>query len=236
MSALPRTLHVVVPCRDEAAHLPAHLDAMTRAVERCARAFPGTRVDVTVVLDGCVDGSARIVHEHRHRRPWLRVMHVDRGRVGAVRADGVRLARVDDVAPAADTWLAHTDADSCVPEHWLQHQVAVAQRGVDVWLGTVRPAAPTRALEAWSSLHRLGEGHRHVHGANLGVRASAYDRVGGFAPLATGEDARLVASLLERRARVGADDLAPVRTSARLVGRAPAGFASFLRTRQLVEG
>ncbi|GAB3989944.1 glycosyltransferase family 2 protein [Nocardioides marmoraquaticus] len=236
MSGLPRALHVVVPCRDEADHLPDHLAAMSRAVARCARLLPGVAVDVTVVLDGCRDLSAEVVARHRRTRPWLRALEVERGRVGAVRADGVRQARRYAAAPDAETWLAHTDADSCVPEHWLLHHAAVAARGDDLWLGTVRPAVPAPVLQVWSSLHGLGEGHRHVHGANLGVRASAYDAVGGFAPLTSGEDVRLVESLLDRRVRVGADDLAPVRTSARLVGRAPAGFASFLRDRQLVGG
>ena len=38
--------------------------------------------------------------------------------------------------------------------------------------------------------------HGHVHGANLGVRADAYWRVGGFRPLHVGEDVDLVSRLV----------------------------------------
>lgn len=235
-SGAPVALHVVVPCRDEAEALPAHLDALAAAVEVVRRLHPSVAVSATVVLDTCRDASAEVVRHHRETQPWLHAVEVRRGRVGAVRGDGVAHARRLVAAPAARTWLAHTDADSQVPAHWLLHHVAAARRGLDLWLGTVRPAAPDDVVARWGALHALGPGHRHVHGANLGVRLAAYDEVGGFGGWSTGEDVDLVRALCRRGARVGADDLAPVLTSARLVGRAPDGFATFLASRHLVKG
>ncbi len=79
---------------------------------------------------------------------------------------------------------------------------------------------------AQEQVHR--EGHRHVHGANLGVRVSAYRRAGALAPLSTGEDVALVAALDRCGAAVLRTARAPVTTSARLRGRAPAGVADDL--------
>ncbi len=226
MSDAPRAVHVVVPCRDEAETLPAHLASLTRAVEVAATALPGTLVTATLVLDGCLDDSAAVVAAHA--QPWLEVLEVAHGCVGATRAAGVRRARERSAAPAAETWLAHTDADTEVPADWLLHHAAAHREGLDLWLGTVRPEAGTGLTARWLARHTLGEDHPHVHGANLGLRLSAYDAAGGFAPLALGEDVALALEVRRRGGRVGADDRAPVRTSARLEGRATGGFATFL--------
>ncbi len=96
---------------------------------------------------------------------------------------------------AARTWLACTDADSAVPEHWLTRQLDLADAGADVVVGTVRPElaalSPDRA-RAWLATHRPGHANGHVHGANLGVRLTAHDAAGGFAPVAEHEDVGLV--------------------------------------------
>ena len=75
-----------------------------------------------------------------------------------------------------------------------------------------------------------GETHRHVYGANLGVRADAYLAVDGFPPDGAGEDHGLW-----RRLRAAGYTLAQpvgvrVRTSARLHGRADEGLAGLLRS------
>jgi hypothetical protein len=67
-----------------------------------------------------------------------------------------------------------------------------------------------------------------VHGANLGFSLAAYDRVGGFAPLATGEDVDLVERMQSAGVPWRATDRTRVLTSGRRHGRAPAGFAGFL--------
>ncbi len=84
---------------------------------------------------------------------------------------------------------------------------------------------------AFEVLYGYGTGpHPHVHGANLGIRASAYLATGGFRPLRTAEDhAMLAAATQAGRPVVHAGDI-PVQTSGRRLARAPRGFSKLLRT------
>jgi hypothetical protein len=75
-----------------------------------------------------------------------------------------------------------------------------------------------------------------VHGANLGVRYSAYQAAGGFAPVATGEDIGLVRLLETLPGSLLATAHHPVVTSARLHSRAPDGVARDLRTLSAATG
>jgi len=216
---------VVVPARDEEDVLDACLAGLDHARRRVT-----VPVDVWVVLDGCTDRSAEVVA----RRAGVRSVAVACRSVGQARDVGVRqaLRRVPALA-LATTWLAHTDADSVVPEHWLAHQLDLADRGADLVLGTVTPhggAAAPATLAAWRDayagrLHADG-GHGHVHGANLGIRAATYLAAGGFPHRSAHEDralARRVATLpgTVSLATIGA----PVLTSDRLLGRAPSGVS-----------
>ena len=72
--------------------------------------------------------------------------------------------------------------------------------------------------------------HGHVHGANLGVRADAYWRVGGFRPLHVGEDVDLVGRLVEAGALLAWDAHNAVRTSDRSDCRARGGFGDYVRS------
>ncbi len=67
-----------------------------------------------------------------------------------------------------------------------------------------------------------------MHGANLGVRASAYREAGGFAPLALHEDVDLVARVKASGRPWVASDRVRVSTSGRTTGRVIGGFATFL--------
>jgi hypothetical protein len=68
-----------------------------------------------------------------------------------------------------------------------------------------------------------------VFGANFGVRASHYLRAGGFEPVRTHEDRILAERLRRSGSTVVATDTLRVITSGRLQGRAPHGFAGYLR-------
>ena len=222
-----RAVHVVVPARDEAELLPRCLESVERARCLLRTCRPDLFIDVTVVLDGCLDDTLLVVEAAR-----VGSLEVDLGVVGATRDAGVRraveVAAEEGVSPD-ELWVACTDADSAVPAHWLVSQVGLAD-SVDLVVGTVEPVgcADPGLLARWRERHELVEGHTHVHGANLGFRASTFLDVGGFAPLALHEDVDLVRRLRAHTDRWVATDSARVATSARSHGRSPHGFAGYL--------
>jgi glycosyltransferase involved in cell wall biosynthesis len=213
---------VVVPVHDEEVLLPECLAAL-----QIAAADVDLPVDVVVVLDDCRDGSAEVA-----RSTDLHVLEVAEGAVGAARAAGVRAALALHDDDPATVWIACTDADTVVPFHWLRAQRDLADAGADVVLGTVRPDPrdlTERQLAAWRATRVPGRPNGHVHGANLGVRADAYLRAGGFAPLVEHEDVELVARLrADARVVVVASDVTDVVTSGRIAGRTPGGYAGYL--------
>ncbi|WP_404385982.1 glycosyltransferase [Knoellia locipacati] len=222
-----RAVHVVIPARDEAVLLPRCLTSVERARRVLRTCRPDLLVDVTVVLDSCVDASADVVETAR-----VGSLVVDHGVVGAARHAGV--SRAVEAAGALgvsgdDLWIACTDADSLVPPHWLVTQVGLAATR-DLVIGTVEPIGLTDAalLERWRERHELVEGHAHVHGANLGFRASTYLEVGGFEPVSLHEDVDLVRRIRAHTPRWVATDSVRVATSARSHGRSTGGFAGFL--------
>jgi len=130
----------------------------------------------------------------------------------------------------ATTWLACTDADTVVPPRWLLRQVRWADQGLDLVVGTAEPVGVDRpeTLVAWHARHRLVEGHEHVHGANLGVRASRWREVGGFGDRRLGEDVHLVERVRAVSDHTVATDTTRVLTSGRSRSRVAAGFAGYL--------
>jgi len=220
---------IVVPVRNEAELLPACLRSLAVAV----REVP-VPVRIVVALDRCTDASPGVVERSRQAGLPVRAVVSDRPGVGAARAAGLR-ALIEDApagVPSGRLWLASTDADSEVAPYWLTRQLAHAARGAEVVVGTVRVAdwsgQPPGVAERHAGAYRAEHGHRHLHGANLGFTAARYLAVGGFAELTHDEDVDLVSRLeAAGSAMVWAADL-PVTTSARRVGRAPAGFAGYL--------
>jgi glycosyltransferase involved in cell wall biosynthesis len=235
-----RSVGVIVPAHDEQDLLPACL----ASVRRAAQALRGMPVHLVVVADACRDRTVRVA-----RRGGASVVSIDARSAGAARAAGARevLGRTGQLDPE-NVWLATTDADTLVPAHWLRQQVRHASQGWDAIVGTIQVAdwsgypPGTRALfreryegvEAVAGVEGVGgvEGgagqHGHVHGANLGFRASAYLRAGGFPALPTAEDHALVAALTAGGSRVLRTRALPVTTSARRVSRAPRGFSHYL--------
>jgi hypothetical protein len=255
VSALDAVL-VVVPARNEEERVRRCLESVTAAVRQATSTLVRRPplVEVVLVADACTDSTAAVARTVA----GVHVLEVDFANVGAARAAGVALAlrkaaaagpapspdQVD--AAAARIWIASTDADSTVPPHWLLDQIRIANgppgagaataatptAGADVMVGTVQPdfadLTPDE-IRSWCATHPPGRPNGHVHGANLGVRASHYLAVGGFQALEEHEDVDLVDRLVAHGARVLAADSCEVVTSGRLHGRTPGGYASYLR-------
>ncbi len=225
MTAPIEAVVVVVPAHDEEELLPGALGALAEA-RRTVTGGGGPTVDVVVVADACRDSTAAVA-----RSAGVRVVEVVLRSVGRARAAGVAdgLDRLRHLPPER-VWVATTDADSMVPPGWLAHQVALADAGADLVLGTVDvqdwSQHPPQVEGRWRAAYEARDGHRHVHGANAGARADAYLEAGGFAAVDREEDVALAAALSHRRVvRTG---VLPVVTSARHRGRAPGGFAGHL--------
>jgi len=209
---------VAIPAHNEAALLARCLRAAGTAAARY-RAKSGEAVKIVVVLDACSDGSDAICAGFD-----VDTLAIGARNVGIARAHGAA-----QLLQAGARWLAFTDADSMVAPDWLVEQLAL---GADAVCGPIDVddwgAHPPHARDAFSSRYVAADGHRHVHGANLGVSAAAYRRAGGFAPLECAEDVALVCALLAAGARVAWSARPRVVTSGRRIARVRGGFADTL--------
>ena len=179
---------VVIPAHNEEASLARCLTSILEAARYPALA--GEAVRTVVVLDDCTDRSARIA-----RRYGVETLVLQARNVGVARAAGAQ-----HLLEAGARWLAFTDADSRVSPGWLATQLSLDADAVcgsicvDDWT-----AHSQELRDYFRRTYKDADGHRHVHGANLGVSAHAYLRAGGFAPLACSEDVALVEQLGDRR-------------------------------------
>ncbi|MDN7140116.1 glycosyltransferase [Pseudomonas sp. JQ170] len=210
---------VIVPAHNEQHLLGPCLRALLRA-RRAVKAL-GEAVQIVVVLDDCSDASEQVARAHR-----VEVLKVRARNVGYARRTGAAL-----MLERGARWLAFTDADSCVPVDWLVCQLDFA---ADAVCGTVHvahwQAHQDAALRARYLAHyQAREGHGHIHGANLGVCARAYERAGGFQPLAVHEDVQLVGALTAIGAYIVWTARNSVSTSSRSDSRVSGGFGDFLK-------
>ena len=208
---------VIVPAHNEEDEIFHCLTAL-RLAARCPN-LCGEQTVVMVALDACTDRTSRIA-----QRMTATTIALSERNVGAARALGAELALA-----AGARWLAFTDADTQVAPDWISAQLA---QNTDVVCGTV-------AVRNWGNYgHTMrkhyeatytdSDGHRHVHGANLGMSAKAYERAGGFQPLVSSEDVALVESLKASGASIAWSAAPRVFTSARRIFRAPDGFGATL--------
>jgi hypothetical protein len=247
---------VVVPARDEQERIGACLTSLRHALAALPEEID---VAVAVVLDRCADATpervaaviadwpqavAVTVHPASSGRVDTAADgHVSPYRprgagVGALRDMGLRVVRHRLAAhPPAGIWLLSTDADTTVSVDWAVAHLRFAADGAHAVAGLADLAGVEHLAADALLRYRLlvrrglhGDTHRHVYGANLGVRADAYLAVGGFPLDGAGEDHGLW-----RRLDVAGYALAQpaevrVRTSARLHGRADDGLADLLRS------
>ncbi len=207
---------IVVPAHNEEGCIAAALEAIHVAAAHPALA--GEHVRVVVVLDSCTDATGAIAASC-----GVEVITLNARNVGAVRAAGASLLLADGAR-----WLAFTDADTVVSPEWLVRQLELGADAVCGSIGVsdwrIHGAQADALREDFTRGYCDADGHRHIHGANLGVSAAAYVRAGGFPPLACSEDVALVRALEASGARIAWSAAPRVATSARIDARARGGF------------
>lgn len=229
---------ICVPARDEVEELPR----LFAALARLTYAAPST---LCLLLDSCRDDSlavARAAAAHALFPVVIEEAAQPAANAGHARHGAMLLGlRTLGERPGV---LLTTDADSAPAPDWVTAMMAGLARA-DVVAGRVlrvvtRPNPLQDRLERYyEALYALRrsldpvawEGtvtHHHASGANLGLRADTYRALGGFLPLASGEDARLVDDAGRAGLRVRRDAAAIVYTSDRRRGRAEHGLAQSL--------
>ncbi|MCF5053838.1 glycosyltransferase [Pseudomonas syringae] len=210
---------IVIPVHNEEALLGECLSAALIAASHPQ--LQGEPVEIVVVLDSCSDASAVIAERFQVQR-----LEIQARNVGHVRGVGAR-----HLLNQGARWISCTDADSRVAPNWLVAQLALEADAVcgtvtvDAWNDDFDPAAQILYHQAYQAR----DGHRHIHGANLGISASAYVRAGGFEPLACHEDVQMVRDLERCGASIAWSHSPQVITSARLEARAQGGFGDYLK-------
>lgn len=208
---------VVVPVHNEERLLARCISSIQQSAR--STLLQSEPVEIVVVFDACTDDSRAIAS-----RRDVTALAVELRNVGAARALGAQ-----HCLKRKARWLAFTDADTVVAPGWLAGQL---QQGCDAVCGTVHVehwedhAHSTR--QHFAAGYANLDGHRHVHGANLGVSAAAYLRAGGFPPLACSEDVALVEALQRCGASIAWSATPRVMTSARKDFRCAGGFGATL--------
>ena len=209
---------ILIPAHNEEDLLAECLQAALCAAQH--ELLRGESVVVLVVLDSCTDRSCEIVQRYP-----VHSLSIEARNVGQARAVGAKFLLALGVR-----WISCSDADSRVAQDWLVAQLSL---GVDAVCGTVtvetwHDSFDESAQIRYHQHYQAQDGHRHIHGANLGISADAYRRAGGFEPLACHEDVQLVRQLERCGANIAWSHRPQVLTSARLDSRARGGFGDYL--------
>lgn len=244
-------LCVCVPARDEAARLPALLEAIA------AQDWAGP-ITVAIAVNNTTDDSlyriaaAQSLHAGRLD---IRVATAEFPPELAHAGSARRLAMSEGLCHLADIRtgvLVSTDADARPPANWLRAIAAAFARGADLVGGKIvideereplpeavarlrrtwdRYWADVRDIEdridpiAWDPAPRHGD---HT-GASLAIGAELYIACGGVPLVPTGEDLALVRAAVTMGGRLAHPADVYVRVSPRVTGRAEGGMAEAMR-------
>lgn len=228
IGSAPWCVGVIIPaCNEE--------DNIDGCVASVIEAVITAKIDkywIVVVADDCGDRTAERARVAVGGAG--EVLTVTLNSAGAARRAGVDrvLRHLGGVDPSR-LWLANTDADTTVRSNWIRVQLALADEGITGVAGIVELAedgcAAAHEVYRRTYLTNAEGTHAHVHGANLSMRADAYEDAGGWSDLALAEDHCLWSRLRSRGWRLLSSVSSIVTTSARLKGRAKGGFADTLR-------
>jgi len=241
---------IAIPAHNEADRIDDCLAAIGR--QRGVALADGA---VVVLADNCTYETAQIARQSRVGCR-LHVIDAGLGSAGAARCAAMTHARglVRD-----DGSLLTTDADAIADDDWIAAMLGCfSDDRIDLVAGRVSgnweemKDHPQAALDIGALECRFGDltvaledaidpqpfdpapRHGQECGANIGIRAAMFDRVGGVPAIAVGEDRALIEAVFACDGGIRHAWAPHVTASARVDGRAEGGMATALRQR--IEG
>lgn len=239
--------------------IPVHNEAslITPCLMALARQSVTERFDVVVLLNNCSDGTEIVVERLSRALPYRLQIHeywLDPAVLNAGVARRLAMLHAASFVGATGVLLT-TDADACVPEHWIESNLRYIDAGCDAVAGMThmdpedeatlpthlgddeaRVMAYATLLDEIDSLldpcaHDPFPRHTERSGASIAVRADVHNRAGGFEGVASGEDRRFFQSLRQLDAKIRHASDIVVTVSGRLTGRAHGGMAETMARR-----
>lgn len=196
-------ISVVIPARNEQAHLGECLDSL------CRQTYPSSCMEVILVDDHSTDSTAEIAGSFASQLQLTRIsLGEEQGSGGLKKA---ALAR--GIREAKGEILLTTDADCILPPTWVEEMGKIsADPQAQMVLGPVKYKADPNLLGLFQTLDFMAMQGITVavnrwkmgimgNGANLGFRRAAYEKVGGYQGidhLASGDDYLLMAKIRDR--------------------------------------
>ena len=249
---------VVIPARNEEAHLDDALDAFAAQTDPAGNSLPQHFFEILLLLNNCTDRSADVAHAWRLAHPQItlhvlevglkpRQAHVGTARRMLMDTAWHRLHDRDGIVG-----MLSTDADTTVAQDWIARSLCALEQGADAVGGFIDlkpgelntlPAGARRAYLRERRYKRLiaeledlldpqpgDPWPRHLEhfGASLACTPQIYAAAGGLPAVKPLEDVAFVNALRSIEARLRHDPSVIVYTSSRMEGRAEVGLSGQL--------
>ncbi|MDW8297015.1 MAG: glycosyltransferase [Raineya sp.] len=171
---------ILVAVRNEENSIMACLQALENLT------YPKEKLEILLGNDQSTDNTAALIEEFIAQKPYFKLFHIEKTCGNAIGKANVlaQLAR-----KARGEWLFFTDADTCVPNDWVQNMLALGENRDVItgftWVQGKNLWATLQALD-WTfalAVAKIFSDFRlpvTAMGNNMAVRRSAYDQTGGY--------------------------------------------------------
>ncbi len=245
---------VIVPVRNEAAHITKTLEALRTQEDEAGNALRPGFYEVLVLANNCTDQTANIIHHYKKKHPDFPLFMEDiklpasTANIGFVRRMLMDAAfRRLHESGNPNGIIASTDGDTIVDRQWIYHITQEILNGNDAVGGrilTKTDRSPARLYHLRSVMYRslLTKAaaiidpsvndpwpcHFQYFGASLAVTCNMYERAGRLPQVPYLEDNAFLDALNSIDAKVRKSNQVKVYTSTREQGRVEVGFSEQL--------
>lgn len=246
-------ISVIVPCKNEAAHLQDALFALKNQFANDNKPFCNDWYEVILLINNSNDTSYKIATRFKKQYPEF-VLHVNLiklskkiAHIGTVRRLLMDTAFHRLNLVTSKGIIVSTDSDTIVDRHWLYNIIKEIEAGNDAVGGRILSVADKSAsrifhlrdvkfrmlvAEAEALLdphaHDPWPRHHQFFGANAAVTCNMYKKAGRLPRVPFLEDAAFYNALISKDAKVRKSNNVKVYTSSRLQGKVKIGFSEQL--------